>query len=79
MSVTPSRSPVLSEVEGKGEVLIWRGPAGYNPDLGDVAAGREFRVGKTITARQAQSFKRRGLLRPPMRSESAKPDRIQED
>ncbi len=62
MSTTPSRSPVLSEVEGKGEVLIWRGPAGYNPDLGDVAAGREFRVGKTITARQAQSFKRRGLM-----------------
>ncbi len=62
MSTTPSRSPVLSEVEGKGEVLIWRGPAGYNPDLGDVAAGREFRVGKTITARQAETFKLRGLL-----------------
>ena len=62
MSTTLSESPVLSEVEGKGEVLIWRGPAGYNPDLGDVAAGKEFRVGKTITARQAQSFKLRGLL-----------------
>ncbi len=62
MSTTPSRSPVLSEVEGKGEVLIWRGPAGYNPDLGDVAAGREFRVGRDITGKKAESFKLRGLL-----------------
>ena len=69
---TLSESPVLSEGEGKGEVLIWRGPAGYNPDLGDVAAGKEFRVGRDITVEKAESLKLRRLLQSRKDAKDAK-------
>ncbi len=62
MSTTPSRSPVLTDVEGKGEILVWQGPGGWNPDLGRVEPGREFRVGRDITAEQAESFRHWGLM-----------------
>lgn len=52
----------MSGYEGKGEILVWCGPAGWNPLLGQVAKGREFRVGKDITAEQAELLKGRRVL-----------------
>ncbi len=62
MSGVLSESPVLSAVEGKGEILVWQGPGGWNPDLGQVEPGKEFRVGRDITAEQAESFRHWGLM-----------------
>ncbi len=54
------------------EILVWQGPGGWNPDLGRVEPGREFRVGRDITAEQAASFRHWGLMQSRKEAKGAK-------